>query len=651
MNRYAKYGQLDDAPKVTGDAGFTRLDILTDPAMLPAGTLSICENMRFDNNGTTVRAGMSRQFPAGDGITQIYGAAVFKPAADEDYIAFVTATYLCLFNLTTQAFNYVMFPSGQTIEDTDAVNLVQGGVGMGTLPQIYILRGVNKSVLQYDGNTNSIAVASTLSPLTHTVNAGFAPGSFALFYQDRMAVVAGQNVMVSDFLDFTNFTLLNQFQILKGGNDYLQCLLAYQGDYVLVGTRQGWYIAYFDPSVGTGGYLGGVSDTSFLRHLTQEAGPVGPDAALEAMGLIWFIAAAAVYAFQPQLDNQLVVLGKPLSADIQPIMDRMCLAYSQGASIERYGYRLYFAWPISDAPLMVSDITSQLTTVSGLTLPFTLPTLFYTNTIATVTTGTTPHNLATGDRVQLTGSANAGLNGEFPVYGVVDNFNFQVAFTNGSSLEPGAQMYAQRLATRNNCIGVYNLNNKAWESIDWLPTGIYADWLLPVEHASQRRLVVVDQDQGPFLYEDGDADEVGTVLGGIRLPFTLDVVLSAANYASQPITGRLVTRSFRWGAGSDVWTGSLTNQSARKVRHAEVRATLDSNSALTLTLNARTPNYRLWSASRAFTAAQFQTADAPLRKLCGERALEAQVEIDTNGGRPTIRSIAIETADVGRDEE
>ena len=105
------------------------------------------------------------------------------------------------------------------------------------------------------------------------------------------------------------------------------------------------------------------------------------------------------------------------------------------------------------------------------------------------------------------------------------------------------------------------------------------------------------------------------------------------------IPGRLRTRALRWGAYP------------LKIRKCEVRATLDADSVLELNLMARLPNNRLWQGRRTFTASQFQNSDAPLRKQCGERALEAQVEITTTSGRPTFRSILVEYTKVGKVEE
>jgi hypothetical protein len=638
MNRYRTYGQLDDNPTLVGDIAFTKLDMLSDPATLPEGALALCENMRFDANGTTVRGGMARQFPAGSVINTIYGCAVFKPTADEDYIALATDHYLVLFNLATQAFTYALYPSGEVITQDDKVDLVQAGVGSGTLPTLFILRGTAKSVLQYDANTGAVTVAS-----------GFAHGDFALFYQDRIAVAQGQQVSVSDFLAFSSFNLLNQFQILKGGSDYLQSFLAFQGDYVLIGTRQGWYIAYFDPNIGSGGYSGGLVDSSFLRQLTAEAGPVGPKARLEAMGKIWFISGNAIYVFQPNLNNELIVLGRPISADIQPIMDRMCVRYAQQAAIERYGYRLYFALPISDVPVAVTNVTVTLKLTVGLILPFTLPNTLSTSALVAITTAA-DHGLSVGDRVQLTGAVSGGLNSEFSVLSVEDNLNFTVRLNITTDASAGTRMTAQKLATRNNCIAVFNLNNEAWESIDWLPAGLRADWLLAVEHAATRRLMVIDADNGPLLYEEADADEIGDIAGGIRLPFNLPVQLSAINFVTQPVAGHYRTRSYRWG-GKQFMSVNRNDGNPNKVRSCEVRATVAPTDAINLNLLVRSPNNTVWNGSRSFTGSQFATADVPLRKQCGMRGLEAQVEISTTSGRPTFRSVLVEVVSVGRVEE
>lgn len=629
MNRYASYGRLDDVPEPVGDAGFNRLDLLTDPALLPERSLARSENLRFDARGTSVRGGIARQFPAGTSVGTLRFVGIYKPDLGDDQHAIVLSAALVLFRSDTQTLTSYPFPSGITIGAGDKVFVLQAGVGAGALPQLYILRGLGNSVLVFDGST----VAE---------DPDFQPGDFGLFYQDRIAANATtQSMGVSDFLDFTSWNVLNQFQIDKGGDDYLVLALSYQKDYVLVGSRKGWTIAFFDPKVsavaGTG-YEGNLADNSFLRQLTREAGPIGPRAALEALGYIWFITDNAIYAFAPQLDNQLTVLGQPISADIQPIMDRMSAKYARNSWVERYGYRLYFGLAISDEPVPVTDIEVTSSTALGLELPFDLPANLTAGTLATVTTSE-PHGLNAGDRVALVGVLTAGLNGTFLVATVLDAYSFTFNTDVAGAIVIGTRATAQRIATRPNRIAVYNLNNKAWESVDTLPSGFYADWARVADYGAQRRLYVYDQTAGPALYEQGEVDETSNVLGGLELPFDLPSEFSAADFGSTPIRGELKTRAFRWGAF------------ARLVREMEVRATLDADSQVTATLQVLTPNHRTWAGTRDFVASEFTQADAPLRKQCGERGLEAQVVLSTNGGRPTFRSITVQTSAVGRVEE
>jgi hypothetical protein len=621
MNRHRTHGPLDDVPEIVGDAGWQRVDMATDPALLPEQTLSVSENLRFDQAGTTVRKGLGRQFPAGTSPGTILHAGVFKPDRGDDQIALVTANTLVLFAPGTQTLTVCNFPAGETIGAADRIDTIQAGVGSGTLPTLYVLRGFGSDVLKYDAGTI-------------TTDATFQRSEFGLFVQDRIVANADtQSVGVSDFLDFGTWSVLNQFQILKGGDDYLVAFLPYQKDYVLIGTRKAWFIAFFDPTVGSGGYTGAIKDSSFLRQLTREAGPVGPRAVIEAMGYIWFITDGAIYAFMPQLDNELTVLGKPISAELEPLMARMSVKYARRACVARWGHRLYFALPISDEPVAVSDISIENYTTLGADLPFDLPTSLAAGSLATVTTAA-PHGLVAGDSVLLSGVVTSGLNGENTVAAVLSATAFVIA-CDVTSVIVGSDAKAQKLARRNNRIAVYNLSTKGWESVDTLPSGLYADWLVTADYGSQRRLWVVDETYGPALYEEREADEVGDIVGGVSLPCDLPVELSEANFATAPIPGRLRTRALRWGAFP------------RRIKECEARATLPPGSEVTLNLLARTPNNRLWTGTRVFRSTDFKVADAPLRKLCGERALEAQVELLTTSGRPTFRSVALDTRAVG----
>lgn len=651
MQRYRQYGQLDDAPEIVGDAGFGALDMLSDPATLPPGTLAVSENLRFDVNGLIPRAGVARQFAPGASIGRILWAGLYKPTNDDDNLALVTNGALVLFRTVNQTLTAYAYPDNDTVPTNTNIDVVQGGLANGTTPQLRILRGLVKTVLVYDG-------AGSVSEDSDTP-----PSETGLYYQDRIVVNNGtQSLIASDFDDFTTYTQLSQYQISSGGDDFLTGMTTYQNDYVLIAFRKSWYIAFFAPLTAgasdgnPAGYSGGLNpDTSFLRVLTEEAGAVGPRAIYQANGKIWFISDGAIYSFVPQLDATLTVLPKPISAVLKPVMDNFSALYARGAWIERYGYRLYFGMPINDAPVMIAGISVSESTATSVTLPFTLPVLLGPGNLTTVTTAT-PHGLQPGDTVFIAGASFGGFNGSFTVQSVMDamNYIFTPQGATGSSIL-GGNATSQRIATRNNRIAVYNLNNQAWESVDTLPPGIYADFAVSANFGTKRRLYIIDALYGPMLYEQNPADDVGTVLGGIALPFTLPAILTSTNYATATVPGHALTRCFRWGYSGTLsggYTGNLNSSAVpRKVRSAEARATLDTASALTLTLQVRTPNNTLWSGVRSFTAAQFNTADAPLRKMCGTRGIEAQVDLRVTAGRPTFRSVFVETAAVGRVEE
>ena len=640
MQRYRQYGPLDDTLEVFGDAAVAMLDMKSDPAVLTDGWVQASENMRMDTNGAAPRNGIARQFTPGTAIGTIHFAGIYKQVGQYDQLALVTDSRLWLFNPWNQGLTAYPYPTGERVDEGDSVDLEQAGIGSGsTLPQLFICRGFTKTVLMFDG-------------VRVTVNSAVPKSQFALAYQNRLAVNStAQAISTSDFLDFATWHLLNQFQIEQGGSDYLVGLMAYQSDYVLIGSRKKWFLAYFDPTLASTGYSGALQNSSFLRLQTSEAGPLGKEAMIESAGVIWFVADHGIYAFQPNLNNQLVTLGKPLSADIQPVFSRINAAAAAGACIQRYGYRLYFALPISDVPVQITAASVAAASISGVTLPVTLPFLLSAGALMTVTTATA-HNLSVGDLVQLAGISSGGINGQWNVLSVPDATSFTVALPSVVSVTLGKRATAQKLALRNNTIAVLNLNNRdanhplgIWESIDSLPSGMYADWLRLADYGAQRRLWLVDADLGPALYEEGTADETGTILGGVTLPFTLPITLSDANFASVPVAGRILSRTYRWTGVLGSPHGTLAY--VRRVRSFEVRATAEAGDAVTVNCQVKTPG-RIPTTVSASLTSDGSLPDEPISQRIGARGLEAELEILTTAGQPTIRSLEIQVSKTGQ---
>lgn len=625
MNRYRSYGRLDDPSEFVGDAAFVRLDMRTDSAALAPGTVQRSENFRFDQAGAQVRGGIARQLPPGASVSTIRHCGIYRPDNSHDRLALVTERALILFDPNAQTLTQYDFPVGETITETDKVDFIQAGVSSGTVPDAYILRGLEKDALKFDGSVV-------------TAEADFDRAEFGLFFSDRIALNTGrQEFSVTDYLDFETINALNRFAVLKGGDDYLVSALAYQigqVDVVIVGSRKRCYVAFFQPLLGDGEAVD--AGNSFLRGLTREAGPIGREAMIEAGGLIWVLSDLGIFAFQPQLDLELTVLGQPISAALQPLMDRLSANYAARAVIQRSGHRLYFALPINPEPIPIVDI--EVTEGGGLLeLPFTLPAVLSGSAnLATVETETA-HNLASGDQVQIVGVMDPLLNGVWSVIGAPDATHFTIATDAAPGADVGERATAQPIVTRNNRIAIYNLVNQGWESVDTLPAGIYADWLRIADHGARRRLWLIDRVNGPALYEEGDVDETSDAVGGLRLAFTLPAQLSAANYASVPIPGLLKSRTLRWGPN------------ARHVKAGESRLTVQPGDAGTFTVRVNTPDSDPWESERAFDGTG--KADTAARKRCGKRGLEAELEILTTAGRPLVRTLQVETTVTGRVKE
>lgn len=630
MNRHRQYGPLDDQDEPIGDAAFQRLDMQGDPAALAPGTVTLSENFRFNQllpdgrRGALPRAGLRRRLAPGTDPGTILAVGIYRPEGSHDQFALVTTSKLVIFDPADQTLTDYNYLGGQTVAAADTPDFIQGGLDTGTTPTAWILRGLSKAALQFDG-----AVVA--------VDAAFRRGLFGMFDENnRMVVASGdevtpattsQEVSVSDYLDFTEWSLLNQFKILTGGDDHLMAFLPYQKNYALIAARKRFFIAHFEPQFGTNGAQYGLSETgSFLRTLTRQGGLVARRAFLEAGGLVWALSDGGIFAFEPRLDLELTVLGAPLSTPIQPIMDRLNANSSVGACAAHLGDHLFWALPISDAPLGIVDIV----VVGG------------TATLEV----STAHGAVAGDLIQNCNTATPELNGQFTVTGAPDatHLTFSTSAADGSLV--GTRATVQHLATRNNVVAVFNLSRPyqdpltgrsypgAWESIDWLPPGVYADYLIVADDGPRRRLWMIDKTYGPFSYEDGDVDETGAFLGGLRTGATLPAQLGGINRTSVAIAGRLTSRTLRWGPNP------------RQVRAGETRLSVAPGDAGTVTYRVRTPDRPVWESTRTFDGDG--AADTNARKRCGFRGLEAEVDIITTAGRPAVRAVGFALAPDGR---
>lgn len=106
-------------------------------------------------------------------------------------------------------------------------------------------------------------------------------------------------------------------------------------------------------------------------------------------------------------------------------------------------------------------------------------------------------------------------------------------------------------SSKNNAVLVYNFILKAWETIDTYPDGIDIFNFVIAKKDDQRRLFIIDTDQGIFLTEELEYDEYGNEIGIPTIPAYLPFYLGESKYQSNLIASSLTTRRYVFNTFND----------------------------------------------------------------------------------------------------
>jgi len=106
-------------------------------------------------------------------------------------------------------------------------------------------------------------------------------------------------------------------------------------------------------------------------------------------------------------------------------------------------------------------------------------------------------------------------------------------------------------STKNNAVLIFNFILKSWESVDTYPTGIDVFNFCIGKKDNQRRLFIVDTEEGIFLTEELNHDEYGDAIGIPNIPAYLPFYLGATEYESNLIQSSLTTRRYVFGTFND----------------------------------------------------------------------------------------------------
>lgn len=184
-------------------------------------------------------------------------------------------------------------------------------------------------------------------------------------------------------------------------------------------------------------------------------------------------------------------------------------------------------------------------------------------------------------------------------------------------------------STDNNAILVYNFILKNWESVDIYPSGFDAFNFLVGKKDNQRRMYIVDSDQGIFLSEEGQFDEyqdwpVGSPNAGQPiLPFYLPATLQGLSFPQNVITGILKTRKYTFGSFGD-----------KRFSTAENEILVDAGGQIQTQANVFNPDTATQIDNFGSASSEDFKRSVPIRKI----GTGIELTFTTINLRPTVRS-------------
>ena len=196
-------------------------------------------------------------------------------------------------------------------------------------------------------------------------------------------------------------------------------------------------------------------------------------------------------------------------------------------------------------------------------------------------------------------------------------------------------------AARNDKILVYNTLNQAWESIDYYPTGLFADNLILSAYINQRRLMIITnfagstQFGGVFLSEEQvQGDEFNYFDATPILPFNLfpastqitesTLIASAQNFVHIPASIR--TREYTFGGTAE-----------KRYSRGEFQFNNVQNDFVRIDTNTHDPDVSETVLEYSFSG----TTDGTLRPRIAARGASIDCTISFIVGRPSLKSAAV----------
>lgn len=209
---------------------------------------------------------------------------------------------------------------------------------------------------------------------------------------------------------------------------------------------------------------------------------------------------------------------------------------------------------------------------------------------------------------------------------------------------------------RNQNILIYNILNKAWESIDTFPTPFDVNNMHVIAYGNQYELIYADFDGSVFLADQNEFDEYGVVNeSGIRLVINAPPVGTNLDFETYFPDGNAVL-TFEFPQDNSLYSPSVINtriltrsylfNSIDDKRYSSVKMSGSTDKYVAMQISAKTVNPDTLRAIdlTGFSYNEDFIEKSPIAKV----AAECSILVTTQSGRINIDSITVEASPHGK---
>lgn len=205
--------------------------------------------------------------------------------------------------------------------------------------------------------------AATPTNLTDPSVFSIPQSSSSLYFQNRLLVPyspsglkKSDSVSISDVLSFTDFSIFNSFRINQGDSGDIVAVKKFNDTTVIV---------FKDSSIySVSNLVGNWGNNAVLDQITSEYGLIGRNTVVDVGRDLWFLSQRGVTSLIRTEQNKIQGTSQPLSAPVQPLIDRInWFAAKTTASAGYFRDRYYLSIPTDGAyrnnMVLVYDFLNQ----------------------------------------------------------------------------------------------------------------------------------------------------------------------------------------------------------------------------------------------------------------------------------------------------